>query len=177
MIKMEKNQEMGKDASSDFRHIVRIANTDLNGNKNIASGLRKIKGINFMFINAICVITGIDPCAPIGKLSDAELKKIDEIIRNPANFGIPAWMLNRRKDYETGLDLHIIGNDLKYIQDNDVKKMRMIKAYKGVRSAFGLTVRGQRTRSNFRKNKGNVVGVIRSKVGKAAAASSDKKKE
>jgi small subunit ribosomal protein S13 len=175
---MEKNQEIRKEVSEDFRHIVRVANTDLNGNKNVASGLRKIHGVGFMFINAICTITGIDPYAQIGKLSDAELKKIDEIIRDPGRFGIPTWMLNRRKDYETGLDLHLTGNDMKYVQDNDVKRQRMIKAYRGVRSAFGLTVRGQRTRSNFRKNKGKVVGVIKSKIGKAAAAaSSDKKKD
>jgi small subunit ribosomal protein S13 len=171
---MEKDQERKSEVhNSDFRHIVRIANTDLNGNKNIASGFRKIKGTDFMFINAICKVTGISQYKKIGDLSEAEMKKIDEVLKRPSAFGIPVWMFNRRKDYDTGEDIHLTGNDIKFYSETDVKKMRMIKAYKGIRSAFGLTVRGQRTRSNFRKNKGKVVGVIKSKIAKAAAA--DKK--
>ncbi len=56
--------------------------------------------------------------------------------------------------------------------------MKKIKSYKGVRHMFGLTVRGQRTRSNFRKNKGKVrLGVTRKKAepAKKNDGSSDKK--
>ncbi len=37
--------------------------------------------------------------------------------------------------------------------------MRKIKSYKGVRHSSGLPVRGQKTKSNFRKNKGKVASV------------------
>jgi len=171
---MEKNLERKGETHEDFRHIVRIANTDLDGRKKIGNALRKIRGIHFMFANAVCKVSGIDPNIPSGNLSEAEVRKIDEIMKNPQNYGIPEWMFNRRKDYETGGDIHLTSSDVKIIQENDVKRMRMIKAYKGVRSAFGLTVRGQRTRSNFRKNKGKVVGVIKSKITKTAIAEKEK---
>jgi len=75
-------------------------------------------------------------------------------------------MLNRRKDYEDGTDKHIILGDLKFTKDNDIKRMKKIKSNKGYRHAWGLPVRGQRTKSNFRKNKGKVTGV-KKKSGKS----------
>jgi small subunit ribosomal protein S13 len=45
--------------------------------------------------------------------------------------------------------------------------MKRIRSYKGVRHSLGLPVRGQRTRSNFRKNKGKVLGVKRKEGAKA----------
>ena len=52
-------------------------------------------------------------------------------------------------------------SDLRFIQDNDIKMMKKIKSYKGIRHMFRLPVRGQCTRSNFRKNKGKGMGVKR----------------
>ena len=71
-------------------------------------------------------------------------------------------MVNRRKDIETGEDRHLVGVDLKFMQEQDIKRMIKIKSYKGVRHMFGLPVRGQRTRSSFRG--GRTVGVIRKKM-------------
>ena len=52
--------------------------------------------------------------------------------------------------------------DLDFTVDNDLKRMKMIKCYRGMRHAFGLPVRGQRTKSNFRKNKGKAsLGVVK----------------
>jgi len=171
MVKMEKEQKH----QENFKHIVRIANTDINGNRKVVSGLRKIKGLSFMMINAVCSVAGVDPYAQIGNLSDEQLRRIDEAIKSPAKYGIPSWLFNRRKDYESGEDMHLLGNDLKYFQENDIKRLRMIKTYRGQRLPLGLTVRGQRTKSHFRKNKGKVVGVIKSKAAKAAAAEKEKK--
>lgn len=147
----------------DFRHIVRIANTDLDGNKPICHALRKIKGIGFMFANAICNSTGIDKDKKTGNLTESDIKRLDEVIKNPAKHGFPAWLFNRRNDYDTGEDKHLITSDIKFTIENDIKMLRMIKAYRGVRHSLGLPTRGQKTRSNFRKNKGNVLGVKRSK--------------
>ena len=44
----------------ELKYFVRIANTDLDGNKSIYSALTKIKGVSFMFSNAICNITDIE---------------------------------------------------------------------------------------------------------------------
>ena len=87
---------------------------------------------------------------------------MEETLKNPTKFGIPAWVMNRRRDLVTGEDVHLVGADLEFAQKQDIKRMIDIKSYKGVRHMFGLPVRGQRTRSSFRK--GRTVGVVRKKV-------------
>jgi small subunit ribosomal protein S13 len=76
-------------------------------------------------------------------------------------------MLNRKKDPEDNLDRHLIGSSLTFTQDNDIKMLKKIKSYKGLRQSLGLPARGQRTKSNFRKNKGKVLGVKRKGGSKA----------
>ena len=151
-------------ADESFRYFVRVANTDLNGSQQIVNALRKIKGLNFMFSNMVCNLIGIDKLSKAGTLTEEQVKKIDEVISNPIKYNVPSWMLNRRKNYEDGKDCHIIGGNLSFAEDNDIKRMKKTRSYKGVRHGLGLPVRGQKTRSNFRKNKGKVtLGVIRKK--------------
>ena len=153
---------MEKEHSKDFRHIVRIANTDLDGSKPLHYALTKIKGVSFMFANMACHKTNLDKNAITGELSDDKVKKIDEFIMHP--HGVPTWMLNRRKDVETGDDKHLIAGDIDYTIDNDLKRLKMTRTYRGIRHMIGLPVRGQRTKSNFRRNKGKVLGVRRAKT-------------
>ncbi|MBN2567049.1 30S ribosomal protein S13 [Candidatus Woesearchaeota archaeon] len=148
----------------DFQHIVRIANTDLDGRKGIGMALQKIKGVSFMYSNMVLKTAGIPPKKKAGDLSQSEVKAIDTLVRNPE--GAPIWLYNRRKDPETGADIHLLTVDLKFTRDNDIRTMQKIKCYKGVRHQTGLPVRGQRTKSNFRRNKGKVQGVKRKKIGK-----------
>jgi small subunit ribosomal protein S13 len=157
--------------NKDFRHIVRVANTDLDGSKPIVHALRKIKGISFMFSNAVCILTGVDKKKITGQMSDADVQKLDRFLADPLGQGCPEWLINRRHDFETGVNKHLIGADLTYQRENDIKLMRKIRSYKGVRHAFGLTVRGQRTKSNFRKNKGKAsLGVQKKKTVAGAPA-------
>jgi len=151
----------------ELRYFVRIANTDLDGNKQIHLALTKIKGINFMLSNAILNIAGIQKTKKTGYLSEGDAAKLDDIIKDPAKFNIPSWLFNRKIDPEDGVSRHVIGSSLTFIQDNDIKMMKKIRSYKGIRHSFGLPVRGQRTRSNFRKNKGKVMGVKRKEGTKA----------
>lgn len=144
---------------AEFRHLIRIANTDLDGNKALMFALNKVKGVGLPLANAICKAAGIEKMKKTGELSDEEAKRLDEIIGQPSKFGIPSWMLNRRKDPETGEDRHLNTNELAFVRGNDIKFLRRIKAYRGMRHALGLPVRGQQTRSNFRRNKGKVTGV------------------
>lgn len=154
-------------AEKDFKHLVRIANTDLDGNRRINYSLTRIKGISFMFSNAVLSVANIDLTKRTGDLTDQEIKQIDDIIKNPLKYKIPSWLFNRKKDVETGNDLHLIGGDLDFHKENDIKIMKKIKSYKGVRHIYGLPVRGQKTKSNFRKNKGKVTGVKKRKGAKS----------
>ena len=149
----------------DFKYFVRIANTDLDGNKNISNALRKIKGVNFMFANVLCNITNVDKAAKTGYLKDDQVKKLDDTLNDPLKYNVPSWMLNRRKNYDDGKDYHIVTGNLSFAEENDVKRMQHIRSYRGVRHGMGLPVRGQRTKSNFRRNKGKGSLGVKKKAG------------
>ncbi len=151
---------------AEFKHIVRIANTDLKGEKKLVIALQRIKGVSYNFAHAICHAAGISRDKQAGVMTDAEEKRLTEVVLHPEQHGIPTWMLNRRKDPETGADKHLMLGDIGYTLEQDQKREMRMRSYKGVRYPLKLTVRGQRTKSNFRLNKGKVtlknkVNVIR----------------
>jgi len=138
---------------------VRIAGTDIPGELALAWGLAKIKGVGYNFAMAICRVLGLDPKMKTGFLTDEEIAKIEDVIKNPLNYGIPNWMLNRRKDYETGQDLHLVGSDLIFYVRKDIEREIRIRSWRGIRHALGYKVRGQRTHTTGRL--GPTVGVKR----------------
>ncbi|MBR9677565.1 30S ribosomal protein S13 [Candidatus Woesearchaeota archaeon] len=150
--------------SKDFKHLIRIANTDIDGKKNVGIALKKVKGVSFSFANAICKLVGIAPNKKTGTLTDSEIKALDEAVQNPQKAGMPNWMYNRQKDYETGVDMHVSSTNLMMAKEEDLKRIKKIKSFRGFRHTWGLPLRGQRTKSNFRKNKGKgSLGVKRKK--------------
>ncbi|MBS3102210.1 30S ribosomal protein S13 [Candidatus Woesearchaeota archaeon] len=151
----------------ELKYFVRIAQTDLEGNKPIGHSLMKIKGIGFMMANAVCNAIGMDQRKKTGYLNDDEVKKIDDVLKDPLKFNIPAWMFNRKNDPETGESHHIVTSNLIFAQENDIKMLKKMRSYKGIRHILGLPVRGQRTKANFRRNKGKVMGVKKKAEAKA----------
>lgn len=116
--------------------------------------LQKIAGVGEALADAICKVAKLDPAMKTGELDPKNDEVLTRVILEPETHGIPRWMLNRRKDPESGADHHLVGGDIKFTIENDIKLQRRIKSYKGVRHAQGLPVRGQRTQGNFRKHKG-----------------------
>jgi len=53
----------------------------------------------------------------------------------------------------------LLGNDLELSTEFDIKRLRKIKSYRGIRHMAGLPLRGQRTKSNFRKNRRKGAGI------------------
>jgi len=151
--------EMSSQTAREFRHILRITDTDVDGTLKVPYALKRIKGISLNLARAILAKAGINPHMRAGFLTDAEIEKIDEIIKDPAKHGIPGWLMNRRKDLETGKDLHLISADLILKTKLDVERLKEIKSWRGYRHAYGLKVRGQRTRTTGRT--GKTVGVKR----------------
>jgi len=147
----------------DFKYLVRISNTDVDGNKKTLDSVRKIKGVGFSMANAICNLAGVDKNVKIGNLKDEDVKKIELALTN-ASSKLPQWMLNRRRNAEDNSSSHMVTTDLTFAQENDIRQMQRIRSYRGVRHMAGAPVRGQRTRSNFRRNKGKVLGVAKSKA-------------
>lgn len=133
--------------------------SQVDGNAKVEYGLTQIKGVGRRFAQAIIRVAAINPTMRIGAIPEKDLNRIEEIILNPVENGIPNWMVNRPKDLRTGEDLHVIGSKLDITLKRDIDRMKKIKSYKGVRHHLKLKVRGQRTRSTGRH--GLVVGVMR----------------
>ncbi|MEM4605713.1 MAG: 30S ribosomal protein S13 [Candidatus Pacearchaeota archaeon] len=143
-----------------LKSVIRIASTDIKGNSKIYKGLTEIKGISWSVSNAICNKLSLDKNKKINELNQNEIKKIEELIEKK---DFPSFLKNRRKDRETGKDRHLISTDVNLQMDFDIKRMKKIKSFKGIRHSLGQPVRGQRTKSHFRKNKMKSGGGIKKK--------------
>jgi len=149
-----------KDTSEqdEIKHIVRIANTDLEGKKSVQYSLTGIKGINRRIARIISDRSNVDPTATIGYLDDEKIDSLKKTIEEIVSV-LPTWMLNRRKDLLTGDDKHILSTDILLTKREDLNTLKKTRSYRGVRHERGHKVRGQRTRSTGRK--GLTVGVKR----------------
>jgi small subunit ribosomal protein S13 len=156
-----------KPGEENLKYIVRIAGTDLMGTKSIRASLNKIRGVSFNF-GTICMnLLSLDPNRKVGSLEEDEVSKIEDLIKNPAKFKIPSFTYNRRKDSETGLDVHLVGADWDFQTKQDIENAKKLKSYVGIRHFYGLKLRGQRTGSRGagqRGRSGKTVGVIRDKI-------------
>jgi small subunit ribosomal protein S13 len=136
--------------------MIRILSKDIEGSMKIYAGLTKVKGISWSLANAICKILKIDKDRKIGSFTKEEIEKITLFMKNPE---VPIYLKNRRKDFDTGENQHLIGSDLELKKEFDIKRLKKIKCYRGLRHSIGLPLRGQRTKSNFRKNRAKGVGI------------------
>ncbi len=154
---------------SEFKEIIRVAGTDLDGNKMLYLALRKIKGVDFMFSNALIKALNMNPKMRAGDLSDKDVETLEDAMKNPLKYNIPAFLINRRKDYDTGEDKHLVSSDLQLTNDMDLRRLKKIKTWRGVRHSQNLPVRGQRTKAGYtrppikRHRREMVVGVKRRK--------------
>lgn len=136
--------------------IVRILSKDIEGGMKLYPGLAKIKGVSWTLSNATCHALGIPKDKKIGALTDKEIEKISTFLKNPK---LPKYLLNRRDDFETGEDKHLLGGDLDLTKEFDIKRLKKIRSYRGLRHVLGLPSRGQRTKGNFRRNRKKGSGI------------------
>ncbi len=139
---------------------------DIPGAKKAIVGLTQIKGIGYSFATAILDTLKINTNTNIGFLSESDVQSIEKLITNPIAGNFPVWFLNRRKDIETGANMHLLTSDIPFTLRNDIERERITNSWRGYRHMYGLKVRGQCTRTTGRK--GGAVGVA--KAGKAAPA-------
>jgi len=117
--------------------MARIANVTVPTEKQVQISLTYIYGIGPKFAQNICAATGIDPTKRVKDLSEAELKKLrDEIDSN-----------------------YNVEGDLQRVVAGNVKRLKDIQSYRGVRHKNNLPSRGQRTRTNGRTRRGKRVAV------------------
>lgn len=117
--------------------MARIANVTVPTEKQVQISLTYIYGIGPKFAQNICAATGIDPTKRVKDLSEAELKKLrDEIDSN-----------------------YNVEGDLQRVVAGNVKRLKDIQAYRGIRHKNNLPSKGQRTRTNGRTRRGKRVAV------------------
>ncbi len=147
--------------AEDFNYIVRLMNTDLDGEQPTLYALRSIKGVGTRISESIVRDAGVSSTEKIGTLEDSEIDKLREALKAFADKA-PNWMFNRERDPHSGKDLHLFGSELDMTLREDLNRLKKISCYRGIRHEQGQKVRGQRTRSNGRS--GMTVGVQRRKV-------------
>lgn len=139
--------------SQEYRHILRIMGTDVPGTLKTSYAVAEIKGVSSSLSNAILKKAGVNPDVRVGLLTDSDVSKIEDVIKDPAKYNIPSWLFNRRKDTDTGKDSHLLSADLVLKIKTDIDGAKEIRSWRGYRHAYSLKVRGQRTKTTGRAGK------------------------
>ena len=161
-IQETKSKDPRKQEKSEM--LIRILSTDIPSSRNVYVGLTRIKGISFAISNAICKLLNLDKHKKVGELTKEEIASITKIV---GNLGIPTYMMNRRLDFDDGESRHLVTTNLELRKEFDLKRLKKIRSYKGIRHSYGYPVRGQRTKSHFRRQGRNKSVGVKSKKGAA----------
>merc|ERR1712038_2154163 len=141
-----------------FQHILRIQNTNIDGNIKIGHALTSIRGMGRRFTDLTLKKAEIDQSKRAGQINEAELERISTVMANPKNFKIPVWFLNRQRDIK---DSKLTSNSLDNKLREDLERMKKIRIHRGIRHHWGLRVKGQKTKTTGRH--GRAVGVLAKK--------------
>ena len=150
-----------------FRYIVRVANTDLDGTRSTALALTRVHGVGLRLAETTCRLAQVNPREMLGNLPEPTVEGIEAMLQALPE-KVPVWMVNHPTEPVLGESPHFLGADLDARRRDDVNVMKMIRSYRGVRHERGQKVRGQRTRSNGRT--GMAAGVLKKAAKEAAAA-------
>jgi len=178
-VKKVVKQPLAAPKEMEFKKIIRVGESDLDGNHRLEHALSHIRGVSWSYAHAIRNVLGF-PNKKLADVSEEEMTKIKEVLVNPTKYGIPVWMLNRRNDLISGKNMHLLSSDLVLAGKMDVKFLKTIKTYRGIRHSFNYKVRGQRTRSkgaNVRGRVGGTVGVVKRKLAPGATAKGKEEKK
>lgn len=113
--------------------MARILGIDIPGEKRIDISLRYVYGIGPKISAEILEKTEIDGAIRAKDLNEEQLAKIVHVIQE---------------------DGYIVEGDLRREITMNLKRLKSIRAYRGIRHERGLPVRGQRTSTNARSRKG-----------------------
>ena len=117
--------------------MARISGVVIPAEKQVQIALTYIYGIGPKHSSTILAAAKVEPTTRVKDLTEAEEQRIREIID---------------KDYTTE-------GDLQRLVQNNIKRLKDVNAYRGLRHKAGLPTRGQRTRTNARTRKGKAVAV------------------
>jgi small subunit ribosomal protein S13 len=117
--------------------MARIAGVVIPSEKQVQIALTYIFGIGPKFARDILAAANVEPTTRVKDLTEAEEQRIREVIDT---------------DYT-------VEGDLQRLVTNNIKRLKDINSYRGLRHKAGLPVHGQRTRTNARTRKGKAIAV------------------
>ncbi len=124
--------------------MARLLGVDLPRNKSMRIALRAIYGVGPKVAVDVLAAVGIDPNKSSNEISEEEVQQI-----------------------RTALDEYTVEGDLRREIALNIKRLRDLGCYRGIRHRRGLPVRGQRTHTNARTRKGPAVAIAGKKSIKA----------
>ena len=117
--------------------MARIAGTNIPSEKRLEVALTYVYGIGIKTSQKMLADLNIDPNVRVKDMTEADQTKIREYI-------------DKNLTVEADLSRVVTGN---------IKRLKEIKAYRGLRHSAGLPSRGQRTKTNARTKRGRKVTV------------------
>jgi small subunit ribosomal protein S13 len=117
--------------------MARIAGIVIPAEKQVQVALTYIYGIGPHFASTILAAANVEPTTRVKDLTEAEEQRLRDLID---------------RDYT-------VEGDLQRLVTNNIKRLKEINSYRGLRHKAGLPVHGQRTRTNARTRKGRAIAV------------------
>src|SRR5258708_969143 len=117
--------------------MARLSGVNIPDNKQVGVALTYIYGIGPTASGEIVSGAKVDPTVRVKDLTDAELSRLQEIIANK----------------------YTVEGELQRVVTGNIKRLKDIKAYRGLRHTANLPAHGQRTRTNARTRRGKKVTV------------------
>lgn len=115
----------------------RISGVTIPAEKQVWVALTYVHGIGQTTAHKILEKANVEPTTRVKNLTDAEIGRIQEIINND----------------------HLVEGELQRMVSGNIKRLKEIKAYRGLRHSANLPSRGQRTKTNARTRRGRKVTV------------------
>ena len=91
--------------AEEFQHILRVQNTNIDGNIKITNAMCAIRGMGRRYTDLVLKKAEVDRSKRAGQITEDELDRIQTTMTQPKNFKIPVWFLNRRRDWRDGKDM------------------------------------------------------------------------
>ena len=117
--------------------MARISGVTIPNDKQLWVALTYVHGIGQKSSYDILDRAQVEPTTRVKDLTDGEISRIQEVIN---------------ADY-------IVEGELQRIVSGNIKRLKDIKSYRGIRHTANLPTRGQRTRTNARTRRGKKVTV------------------
>ena len=117
--------------------MARIAGINIPTQKKLKIALTYVYGIGNKVSNYICLKANVDSNARVQDLSESEIKNISDVISSS----------------------FLVEGDLRREVSGNIKRLKDLGTYRGVRHRRNLPCRGQRTHTNARTKKGKAIAI------------------